>query len=127
MFKLTPEADIIETCCLTIIELPPVFLKEVFGEPSQDSGYKASGCYKFTNGSGELFTVYDWKATTLYFGPNSGTSTSEEFWSSEEFDVLHIGGREESNPSKFITWLINQYEEFRSASFSKDLINVFRH
>lgn len=127
MFELNQHANILGTGGITGIELPPVFFTEIFGEPFSDDGYKVSGRYTFVNSDAELFVVYDWKATTLYHGENSGAWTPEEYWHNEEFEELHIGGKEGSNPCKFITWLINQYEQFRSRNGENGLINVLRH
>ena len=110
MYKLNLEAHITGTCGITLLELPPICLVELFGEPAESDGHKVSGVYIFTNDKGDVFTVYDWKQTTLYHGEDSGCWTPEEFWHSEEPEFLYIGGKPGSNPSSFMKWLMGQWE-----------------
>jgi hypothetical protein len=73
------------------IMISPALVVKAFGPPNEDDGYKVSGSYVFQNTeTGEVFTLYDWKMTDLYFG--SGPSP-EELWSSEEEVQLNIGGK----------------------------------
>ena len=112
MFKLDPYARIIETGSITKILLPPKFFLDHFGNPISDDNYKVSGQYIFTNEKDDLFVVYDWKATTLYQGKDSGAWTPEEFWGSYCINDFHIGGRSNANPKDFIKWLVDEYLNF---------------
>lgn len=111
-FRLDPDAPVSGTGALTILTCPPVCLVELFGKPAEADGHKVSGEYRFTNDSGDVFTVHDWKATTLFWGTGPGVPTPEEFWEGEEPVDLWIGGRAGSNPSAFTEWLIQAHERY---------------
>ena len=66
------------TCLIGYIEISPVNLIKKFGYPNMCDGYKVSGAYAFQDENGDVFTLYDWKYTTLYDSEN--TYTPEEFW-----------------------------------------------
>jgi hypothetical protein len=110
MYRLNPQVDTSDVDSLTIFEFPPVGLVELFGEACDSDGYKISRKHVFTSDRGDIFTVYDWKQTTLYRGVGSGAPTPEEFWHSRELQCLRIGGRAGSNPRPFLKWLQGQYE-----------------
>ena len=110
MFKLDLNADTNETNQLKMFEFPPAALVEMFGKPLESDSCKVSGEYVFTNEKAEVFTVYDWKQTTLYHGEDSGAPTPEEFWDSEEPELLNIGGHSRSNPNRLLKWLLGKYE-----------------
>lgn len=105
MFKLNNDADIGGTSLQGYIEFAPIQLKEKFGSPTEGDEYKVSGEYVFEGPNGEIFTLYDWKHTSLY---NSGDVNPEEFWSSHELYNFHIGcdSKFESVLTKFKSWLI---------------------
>jgi hypothetical protein len=52
-----------------------------------------------------VFTVYEWRCTTLSNGRGSGSPTVREFWSSWEPVKLHIGGTPDSDWEAFRRWL----------------------
>jgi hypothetical protein len=110
MYKLNPEVDTSGTDSLTMFEIPPVYLVELFGDISDSDGYKVSRRHVFTSDRGDVFTVYDWKQTTLYHGENSDAPTPEEFWHGRELKFLRIGGKAGSNPRPFVKWLLGEYE-----------------
>ena len=110
MYKLNPEVDTSGMDSLTMFEFPPVCLVELFGQACDTDGYKVSGRHVFTSDRGDVFTVYDWKQTTLYHGENSDAPTPDEFWHSRELQFLRIGGRAGSNPRPFIKWLLGESE-----------------
>lgn len=110
MYRLNPQVDTSEVDPLTIFEFPPAGLVELFGDTCDSDGYKISRKHVFTSDRGDIFTVYDWKQTTLYRGAGSGAPTPEEFWHSRELKCLRIGGRVGSNPRPFLKWLQAQYE-----------------
>ena len=80
----------------------PARLVEVFGEPSESDGYKVSGEFTFIDReTGESFTLYDWKSTTLYdYAGEPGVPTPAEFWASSEQYEFHIGGPGNTDISK---------------------------
>jgi hypothetical protein len=115
-FKLDPEADTNGTHGQGEITIPPKRMVDVFGPPGDCDGYKVSGKYVFTDQAGNVFTVYDWKATTLFDGgqeegEESALPTPEEFWGNWNPDVLHIGGRETGDLDAFKRWLAEQIAE----------------
>ncbi len=110
MYKLNPKVDTSGIDSLTLFEFPPAGLVELFGDAADSDGFKISRKHVFTSDRGDVFTVYDWKQTTLYRGANSGAPTPEEFWRSRELKPLRIGGRLGSNPRPFLKWLQAQYE-----------------
>ena len=110
MYKLNPDVDTSGMDSLTMFEIPPVCLVELFGSFSDGDGYKVSRRHVFTSDRGDVFTVYDWKQTTLYHGEDSDAPTPDEFWRSRELKYLRIGGRVGSNPRPFLKWLLGEYE-----------------
>ncbi len=110
MYKLNPHVDTHGTDGLALFEFPPIGLVELFGDACDSDGYKVSRKHVFTSERGDVFTVYDWKQTTLYRGENSGAPTPDEFWHSRELKILRVGGRAGSNPRPFLKWLQAQYE-----------------
>jgi len=110
MYKLNPKVDTSGMDSLTLFEFPPAGLVELFGDACDSDGCKVSRKHVFTSDRGDVFTVYDWKQTTLYRGEDSGAPTPEEFWRSRELKPLRVGGRVGSNPRPFLKWLQAQYE-----------------
>ena len=121
MFRCSLNASVLNTCFLTKIELPPIFLSEVFGHGIIGDEDKISRTYIFVNDSGEKFILHDWKSTSRYFMDAAPAPTPEQFWNDGQFVELHIGGAIGSNPSQFITWLIEQYENFRYESLVRQI------
>gem|GEM_PF-550015 len=109
MYKSNPQADASRTESLMICEFPPLGLVELFGQAPWSDGHKVSGKYVFTSDRGEIFTVYDWKQTTLYGGADSTAPMPEEFWRMREPQYFHIGGTAGSHPRRFINWLQGLY------------------
>ena len=110
MYRLNPHVDTNGIDGLTLFEFPPAGLVELFGDTGDGDGYKISRRHVFTSERGDVFTVYDWKETTLYRGSGSGAPTPEEFWRSQEWKILRVGGRIGTNPRPFLKWLQAQYE-----------------
>lgn len=101
MFKLSQDADINGTHRQSEIRVAPARLIEVFGKPIECDGYKVSGEYVFENQEGDVFTLYDWKATTLY-DPEWGVTPSD-FWSQTCLRDFNIGGHKFAGD--FVDWL----------------------
>lgn len=112
-FRFDPDADTDQTYRRGSIKIAPRRLMDVFGPPLEADGYKVSGQYTFTDGAGNVFTVYDWKATTL-FDDGSGEReeltppTPEEFWGNWYPEALNIGGRAGGDLDAFRRWLMEQ-------------------
>ena len=113
-FRLDLTANVNGTSGLSRVRCLPVELVEMFGKPREADGYKISGMYIFTNDDGEVFTVYDWKQTSLHWGPRSGCPSPEEFWTSCEFVYLSVGGRRDTDVDRFLTWLADRIEEHQA-------------
>lgn len=103
MFQLNNDADVNGTCRQSEIMAAPTRLIELFGQPIECDGYKVSGEYVFENSAGDVFTLYDWKYTTLYC--QYGMSP-EAFWSQTTPVQFNIGGR--GSASSFVQWLQNK-------------------
>jgi hypothetical protein len=86
------------------VMISPKILVQVFGEPDSGDDYKVSGEYVFESEDGKIFTLYDWKSTSLYdsYGPDP-----DEFWSSDIEFQLNIGSNEGWNgdASDFINFI----------------------
>ena len=112
-FQLNPEADIDGTYRIGSITLVPRRLVDRFGPPSDADGYKVSGQYRFVDQAGLVYTLYDWKRTSLFNdglaeGEESSSPTPEEFWGNENPDQLQIGGRKGCDVEAFKNWLKEQ-------------------
>lgn len=104
MFKLNQDACINGTCRQSEIMASPTRLIEVFGKPGYCDGYKVSGEYIFERDNGDVFTLYDWKYTTLY-NPEYGM-TPEAFWAQTRPVQFNIGGN--NSAGAFVSWLKKQ-------------------
>jgi hypothetical protein len=104
-FQLDNEADTDGTHYRGQIYAVPQRVVDTFGRPGQADGYKVSGHYTFTDRDGNVFTLYDWKATSLYA---SGQPTPREFWGNWNPDLLHIGGHEGGDLEAFERWLLER-------------------
>lgn len=100
MFKLSQDADTNGSHRQSEIYVSPAKLIEKFGEPIESDGYKVSGEYVFDNDEGEVFTLYDWKATTLY---DDYGVTPSDFWQEQSAVQFNIGGK--TNAFDFVDWL----------------------
>jgi hypothetical protein len=100
------------------LTVAPADLVARFGKPEDGDGYKTSGEYTFRrqapdlstgraqggNRDGfdyEVFTIYDWKASTLY--ESDGIHPTELWVSGQPFE-FNVGG---SAPAgEFVTWVL---------------------
>jgi hypothetical protein len=107
-FKFDPDADADGTSFRSKIYAPPKRVVETFGPPDGGDGYKVSGFYTFTDHVGNVFTLYDWKATSLFDGYGGSSSpTPKEFWGNWNLDLLHVGGRpDQGDVEAFKRWLL---------------------
>lgn len=117
MFRLTPDISAAGTSGLDAVVVPPAALVARFGpppgRPSLDG--KVSGEYRFTGPAGEVFTVHDYKETTLYYGDDTDRRwpTPAEFWAGTGPRSLTIGGHRHGAPhgqnpaaAAFRDWLL---------------------
>ena len=112
-FALNPEADINGTYRIGEVALVPRRLVERFGPPGESDGYKVSGMYCFEDSQGRIYTLYDWKETSLFNdgmdeGDESFMPTPDEFWGNENPTTLQIGGRDDGDVKAFTTWLAGE-------------------
>jgi len=101
-FKINKQADTTKTTEQGRIEISPKRLTEVFGQPSVSDGYKTSGQYVFTSESGDVFTLYDWKSTSLY---DDEMVSPEEFWDEIGQVDLEIGATSKNGVQEFKSFL----------------------
>tara|TARA_A200000159_G_scaffold163425_1_gene189606 strand:- start:448 stop:768 length:321 start_codon:yes stop_codon:yes gene_type:complete len=101
MFRLNQEANTNGTHRQSEVKIAPARLIEIFGQPVECDGYKVSGEYIFEGPDGQVFTLYDWKCTTLY-DPYYGVSP-QDFWSQTIQRDFNIGGH--SYAGDFVEWL----------------------
>jgi hypothetical protein len=116
LFRLSPEADTNETFGHGEILLAPARLVARFGPPSEGDGYKVSGCYSFSDDAGNVYTVYDWKNTSLFddqlqAGQKSAFPGPRAFWAGEKKVSLKIGGRSGGDVEAFKEWLLAKVEQ----------------
>jgi hypothetical protein len=79
-----------------------------FGEPMESDGYKVSGEWVFLNEeTGDVFTLYDWKSTSLY---NHSLPSVETFRNRDIAMQFNIGGHGSSNLESFKRFLLRQIE-----------------
>ena len=86
------------------IAIEPIKIVKAFGNPEPSDGYKVSGEYVFLSEDEKaIYTLYDWKWTTLY--DENNPFTPEEFWKSRDKQVLNIGGHNDVSLSHFKKWI----------------------
>jgi hypothetical protein len=79
------------TTYLGNIDISPNELKKTFGNPDPSDEYKISGEYAFiTEDEKALYTIYDWKMTTLY--DKNLSHKPKEFWKLKRKESFNIGG-----------------------------------
>lgn len=113
-YVLSPKADRSGTSYLGTIELSPRRLVARFGRPTPGDPMKVAGEYTFQDQQGNVFTLYDWKCTSIWEiaegyieeGEEPTLPTPEQFWSLEEPVTLNIGGKSgHGDLPEFMKWL----------------------
>lgn len=100
-YKVDPNADISNTSWVEDLEVAPADLVRALGAPQRRlDAYKVSGLYSFVEGL-RIFTVYDWKATSLY---NEELPSPLAFWNSQSKVCLSIGSNCE-DVADFRCWI----------------------
>jgi hypothetical protein len=115
VFKVDQSVVAGGTSLLGETKLPPAFMVKRFGKHDGGDSLSSSGGWTFVGSSGEVFTVYEWRCTTLSNCRGSGSPTVREFWSSWEPVKLHIGGIPDTDWELFRRWLQAEYRAFRKA------------
>jgi hypothetical protein len=95
------------------IEIAPAFLVERFGRPGKGDGLRVSGLYAFKSTTGKVFTVYDYKATTVW-AEDEELPTPKVFWEDRSAQTLSIGSRGD-DPAEFKHWLLSEYRSWRGS------------
>lgn len=98
-FKVDQNADVNGTHLQGHIEASYQDLEKAFGKPIESDGHKVSGEWIFVS-NGEVFTLYDWKSTSLY---DPCLPSVQSFRANKEKTTFNIGGR--TNAANFIKWL----------------------
>jgi hypothetical protein len=115
MFKLNMNADADGTSSSGYVKIAPADLIRAFGKPRVCDSYKVSGEYIFTDEAGNVFTVYDWKHTTLYCGDNCDDApTPKEFWGLDEPYDFYIGSAR-GDWEEFRQWLLTKVAQARQS------------
>jgi hypothetical protein len=109
MFKLNQDASANGTSLQGYVDIAPATLVKVFGEPNESDGYKVSGEYVFTDDKGNVFTLYDWKSTTLY---DPEYMRPSDLWAMTEPWEIHIGGAG-GDWEAFREWLLKEVAKKR--------------
>jgi len=112
-FKLVYDRDLANgTCYQSEIEIIPEKLVNTFGTPLEGSGDgKTSGEYLFKSkepvpnncNNCDIFTLYDWKWTTLYDEGNP--FTPKGFWKLDKPIRFNIGGKSKQYIDNFKKWI----------------------
>lgn len=117
MFQRDESADGAGAYLAEDVDLIPLFLVSKFGRPSEGDGLRVSGIYTFTSEKGVVFTVHDYKNTTLW-AADEGLPTPEQFWASQSAEEFSVGSKGEP-PEAFITWLLSEQERWASERESR--------
>ena len=98
------------------INIEPRKIVQAFGNPDPSDGYKISGEYVFlSEDEKSVFTLYDWKWTTLYYETNP--FTPKQFWDYTEKLSLNIGGHNNVALPDFKRWI--KFASKQSTKFNR--------
>ena len=117
MWRVDFTIDDAGTSLVEEVELAPAFLVSRFGPPMRGDGYRVTGRYLFSDGVGGLFTVYDYKSTSSYFGDDEGALEPEEFWESDDDQEFSVGGHGDyldGSAMSFVAWLLDEQTKWIS-------------
>ena len=103
-YILDSKADISDTSWVDDLEVTPADVVRAFGgPPRRGDPRKVSGLYSFVDG-GRVFTLYDWKSTSLW---DDDLPSPLAFWNSRVSEVLMIGGNDD-DIGGFVSWLVGR-------------------
>ncbi len=97
------------------VDVAPAFLVAQFGAPAEGDGLRVSGLFTFRGTDGSVFTIHDYKQTTLW-APDEGLPTPEAFWRSARPAELSLGSRRDARDPevlRFKAWLLEAYDRWR--------------
>lgn len=101
IYKVDPNADLSNTSWVADLQVAPVDVVRALGAPQRGANaYKVSGVYSFVEGL-RVFTLYDWKATSLY---SEELPSPLSFWNGQSEVRFSIGSNCE-DAGDFICWL----------------------
>lgn len=109
------------------VDIAPSSLVSTFGSPpSKSDQEKTSGEYVFRHLSGQLFTLYDWKMTTLY---HPDAYTPSQFWKLDQKVPFMIGAKESSSilvtptttQKKTTTTNLNKFKKWLTKKLKKPI------
>lgn len=106
MFKRSDDFDLLyNTHLVGHVNIAPAKLRKIFGEPDCGDDYKISGEYLFVSVDGDaVFSIYDWKSTSLYDGIDPSPA---EFWASEYPHEFNIGGQDNKHLAAFRQFILS--------------------
>lgn len=99
-YKLNPNASIDGTSKQAELHTTFAELLALFGMPEESDGHKSSGDWIFESNKGDVFTIYDWKATNLY---DPSLPSVDEFRRSPAQVTFSVGGR--GDVADFLSWV----------------------
>jgi hypothetical protein len=104
-FTLAQDADTTGIGGMDEIEIAPARVVATFGPPfSRGDEYKISGEWVFLDDAGLVFTLSDWKATSL-FDPSFPSPV--DYWASQTPDELTISAVGD-DVATFKAWLLSR-------------------
>jgi hypothetical protein len=125
VFQLDPNnANLDGTHLVGEVKLPPAFMVKRFGKHDGGDGIRSSGGWTFAGEQGAVFTLYEWRCTTLSNGRGSGSPTVKAFWKLWEPVSLHIGGHTGADWQRFRRWLRGEYKAYRSVAFNSGKLST---
>lgn len=115
-YKLNPNANTDGTHKQAELHTTFAELLALFGMPEESDGHKSSGDWIFESNKGDVFTIYDWKATNLY---DPSLPSVDEFRRSPAQVTFSVGGRGDvADFLSWVSWRLNEVtpEEVRRAT-----------
>ena len=105
-FTRSRDANVSGTHFHGTVRVPPAALVDRFGRPDEADGYKVSMEFVFVSPDGDVVTLYDWKATSLY----GGTRTTPRMLRAQTRPFeFHVGGHRDAPTAAFIAWLKTEF------------------
>lgn len=112
MYQRDDKADANGTYLVVDIDLIPQFLVSTFGAPLEGDGLRVSGEILFSSKSGQVFSVHDYKNTTLW-ATDEGLPTPEEFWNSSQLEEFSLASKDEYDHQSFLQWLLGEQKKWQ--------------
>lgn len=122
-YQTVPETVDDGTSRMGEIMVAPADLVRAFGPPGESDEHKVSGEWTFYNEkTGVIFTVYDWKMTSLY---DEEYPSPEQLWSSEEEVQINIGGNHKGDVEEFKRLILQQIQWVKTGKpFEEQILNI---